>query len=89
MLNSIPNLRRNVYYSVPEIYTPTSPEILDEVYIYGAQYNVYYILKTDSYVIEKDLYVTIRQLQLILYKENLHLRCEDDIVKMLPMEGAK
>jgi hypothetical protein len=89
MLNSIPNLRRNVYCSVPENYTPTSPEILDEVYIYGAQYDVYYILKTYLYVIEKDLYVRIRRLQLILYKENLHLRREDDIVKMMQMEGAK
>jgi hypothetical protein len=34
---------------------------------YGTQYDLYDRLKNDSYVIEKDLYVRIRRLRLILY----------------------
>jgi DNA polymerase III delta prime subunit len=34
---------------------------------YGTQYDLYDRLKKDSYVIEKDLYVRIRRLRLILY----------------------
>jgi hypothetical protein len=34
---------------------------------YGTQYDMYDRLKSDSYVIEKDLYVSIRQMRLILY----------------------
>jgi hypothetical protein len=34
---------------------------------YGTQYDMYDRLKKDSYVIEKDLYVRIRRLRLILY----------------------
>jgi hypothetical protein len=34
---------------------------------YGTQYDLHDRLKKDSYVIEKDLYVRIRRLRLILY----------------------
>jgi hypothetical protein len=44
----------------------TSGPIGHEVF-YGTQYDLYDRLKMDSYVIEKDIYVRIRQLRLILY----------------------
>jgi hypothetical protein len=44
----------------------TGKHILMEVF-YSTQYDMYDRLKKDSYVIEKDLYVRIRWLRLILY----------------------
>jgi hypothetical protein len=45
---------------------PNRTSIGIEVF-YGTQYDMYDRLKKDSYVIEKDLYVRIWRLRLILY----------------------
>jgi hypothetical protein len=46
--------------------TPTIITRVSRVF-YGTQYDVYYLFKKDSYVIENDLDVSIRRLRLILY----------------------
>jgi hypothetical protein len=47
-------------------YKAGSCAFIFEVFL-GTQYNLYVRLKKDSYVIEKDLYIRIRRLRLILY----------------------
>jgi hypothetical protein len=49
-------------FTILPLKTPYDLEVF-----YSTQYDLYDRLKKDSYVIEKDLYVRIRWLRLILY----------------------
>jgi hypothetical protein len=44
-----------------------TPQPKSQEFFYGTQYHTIPPVENDSYVIEKDVYITIRRLRLILY----------------------